>query len=196
MTPTTQCYINEYENSGVIWSNEPPGQSGFVPLSTVYNIEPVPTGLSAAYTNYILGAQGNSWAEYIPSFRNMGFKAYPRLCAIAELDWMPAAMKNFEKNVNNSFYKIRGDMTRSDREFDKLSKDWDRHVNRMNKSTDSWASNMRRRLSPERSLASFECSIQHPRGPSSAASKEIRRRQSPSRKEQTFGSCSIPRRML
>src|SRR5213075_1653427 len=100
MTPTTQCYINEYENSGVIWSNEPPGQSGFVPLNTVYSLEPVPAGLAAAYTNYILGAQGNSWAEYIPSLLNMEFKAYPRLCAIAELDWTPAAQKNYTDFTN------------------------------------------------------------------------------------------------
>jgi hexosaminidase len=95
MTPTTFCYINEYENSGVIWSNEPPGQSGSVPLSTVYSFEPVPAGLAAAFTNYILGAQGNNWSEYIPSLLNMEFKAFPRLCAIAELDWTPAALKNY-----------------------------------------------------------------------------------------------------
>jgi hexosaminidase len=100
MTPTTQCYINEYENSGVIWSNEPPGQSGSVPLSTVYSLEPVPAGLSATYTNYILGAQGNSWSEYIPSYLNMGFKAYPRLAAIAELDWTSAALKNYSSFTN------------------------------------------------------------------------------------------------
>jgi hexosaminidase len=100
MTPTTFCYINEYENSGVLWSNEPPGQAGSVPLSTVYSFEPVPAGLAAAFTNYILGAQGNTWAEYIPSLLNMEFKTYPRLCAIAELDWTPAAMKNYASFTN------------------------------------------------------------------------------------------------
>jgi hexosaminidase len=100
MTPTANCYINEYENSGVNWSNEPPGQAGSVPLSAVYNFEPVPAGLAAAYTNYILGAQGNSWSEWIPSRQNMEFKAYPRLSAIAELNWTAPTLKNFTDFTN------------------------------------------------------------------------------------------------
>ncbi len=84
MTPTTYCYINLWETGGstgssVLWSNEPPSQSGSVPLPTVYSFEPVPATLPAAYTNYILGPQGNCWAEYIPSLQNMQFKMYPRL---------------------------------------------------------------------------------------------------------------------
>ncbi len=105
MTPTTYCYINEWETggatgSGVIWSNEPPGQSGFVPLSTTYSLEPVPANLPAAFTNYILGAQGNSWSEYIPSLLNMEFKMFPRLCALAEVGWTAAALKNYTDFTN------------------------------------------------------------------------------------------------
>ena len=82
----------------MIWSNEPPGQSGYVPLSTVYNFEPVPAALISTnndYTNYIIGVQGNTWAEYIPSIRNMQFKTFPRLCAVAETDWTPKNLKSF-----------------------------------------------------------------------------------------------------
>ena len=108
MTPTSYCYINEYENSGVIWSNEPPGQSGSVPLSAVYGFEPVPAGLDPAYTNYILGAQGNSWGEYIPSLLNMEFKMYPRLSAIAEVDWTAPGLKDFTSFTNRlDTHKLR-----------------------------------------------------------------------------------------
>ncbi len=107
MTPTTYCYINEWETGsaagnggGVVWSNEPPGQSGYVPLANVYGFEPIPAGLPAAYTNFILGMQGNSWAEWIPSLQNMEFKAYPRLSAIAEVDWTPAELKNYTDFTN------------------------------------------------------------------------------------------------
>ena len=101
MTPTSYCYINEYENgSSVNWSNIPPTQSGSVPLSTSYSLEPIPAGLASQYTNYILGAQGNSWAEYIPSVLNMEFKMYPRLCALAEVGWTPAALKNYTDFTN------------------------------------------------------------------------------------------------
>jgi hexosaminidase len=107
MTPSTVCYINKWETgsssgngSGVIWSNEPPGQSGYVPLTNVYAFEPMPASLPAAYTNYILGPQGNSWSEFIPSLQNMEFKAYPRLCALAEVGWTSAALKNYADFTN------------------------------------------------------------------------------------------------
>ena len=106
MTPTTYCYINEWETgtnsngSGVIWSNEPPAQSGFVPLNTTYSMEPIPAGLAATFTNYILGAQGNCWSEYIPSALNMEFRMFPRLCALAEVNWTPASLKNYTDFTN------------------------------------------------------------------------------------------------
>ena len=100
MTPTTYCYINYYENFGVTWSNEPPAPNSLVPLSTVYSFEPIPAGLPSAYTNYILGAQGNSWSETIPSLLNMEFKAYPRLCALAEVNWTAAALRNYTDFTN------------------------------------------------------------------------------------------------
>jgi hexosaminidase len=56
--------------------------------------------LDPAYTNYILGAEGPNWSEYIPSFLNLTFKAYPRLCAVAELDWTAAALKNYSDFTN------------------------------------------------------------------------------------------------
>jgi len=115
MCPSATLYINKWETgtsagmgAGVIWSNEPPGQSGFVPLTNVYAFEPIPTNLPPAYTNYILGAQGNSWTEYIPSLLNMEFKMFPRLSAIAEVDWTAAALKNYTDFTNRlETHKLR-----------------------------------------------------------------------------------------
>ena len=107
MTPSAVCYINKWETgtsggsgSGVIWSNEPPGQSGYVPLTNIYAFEPVPSSLPAAFTNYIIGAQGNSWTEYIPSVQNMEFKMYPRLSALSEVNWTAASLKNYTDFTN------------------------------------------------------------------------------------------------
>jgi hexosaminidase len=104
LTSSAELYLNKWQTgssagngSGVIWSNEPMGQSGYVPLSTVYNFEPVPAALITTnndFTNNIIGVQGNSWAEYIPSLRNMEFKTFPRLCAVAETDWTPKNLKS------------------------------------------------------------------------------------------------------
>jgi hexosaminidase len=105
MAPSSTLYINKYETggsagNGVIWSNEPPAQSGFVPLSSVYAYEPIPASLPAAYTNYILGAEGPCWSERIPSLLNMEFRMFPRLSAIAEVDWTSAALKNWTDFTN------------------------------------------------------------------------------------------------
>ena len=100
MTPTSNCYINYQETTGTKWIAEPPWQSGSVALSTAYGLEPVPASLPAAYTNNILGAQGNCWAEYIPSQVDMEFRAYPRLCALAEVNWTAASLKNYTDFTN------------------------------------------------------------------------------------------------
>jgi hexosaminidase len=100
MTPSAICYINKFENGSDIWSNEPPSQAGIVPLASVYNLEPVPAGLNPAYANYILGAQGNSWTEFIPSLLNMEFKMFPRLAALAEVNWTAASLKNYTDFTN------------------------------------------------------------------------------------------------
>jgi hexosaminidase len=91
-TPNTNCYFNYYmsQNHAV-----EPYANSYLPVSAVYNFEPVPAGLAAAYTNYILGAGANLWAENVPSYLNVEFKFFPRLCAMAETTWTPAAMKNY-----------------------------------------------------------------------------------------------------
>ncbi|MGZ4972972.1 MAG: beta-N-acetylhexosaminidase [Limisphaerales bacterium] len=101
MTPTSSCYINFLEtSSGGKWISEPPWQSGTVTLATAYSMNPIPAALPAAYTNNILGAQGNCWAEYIPSRVDMEFRAFPRLCALAEVNWTSAALKNYTDFTN------------------------------------------------------------------------------------------------
>ena len=105
MSSSATLYINKWETggsagNGVVWSNEPPAQSGYVPLTNVYAFEPIPTNLPAAYTNYILGVEGPCWTEWIPSLQNMQFRLFPRLSAIAEVNWTPAAMKNWTDFTN------------------------------------------------------------------------------------------------
>jgi hexosaminidase len=97
MTPTTNCYINFYMNQGIGVTNaiEPPAQTGYLPLNAVYNFEPLPAGLPSQYDSYILGGQGNLWTEYIPSGLNLEFRAFPRMSAMAEVTWTPAAQKNY-----------------------------------------------------------------------------------------------------
>lgn len=91
--------INYYEmtNSNTMLY-EPYFQVGSAPatnsVANVYNYEPIPANLNAAYTNFILGAQVNLWTEFVPSALNVEYKMFPRLCAEAEVTWTSKAQKN------------------------------------------------------------------------------------------------------
>ncbi len=97
--------INYYEiNNANTLLYEPYFQVGSSPayktLSDVYNYEPIPSNLSAAYTNHILGAQCNLWTEFVPSPLNVQYKMFPRLCAEAEMTWTPKAQKDYADFTN------------------------------------------------------------------------------------------------
>ena len=98
------CYINYVEGSSVNYSNEPPfvvgGTPSYLSLSTVYAYNPMPSGLASQYQSNILGAQCNLWGEYVPSFRNVMFKMFPRETAMAENTWTPLAQHNFTSFTN------------------------------------------------------------------------------------------------
>ena len=93
MTPTANCYFDYYQSRDQ--SAEPRAIGGFLPLQTVYALEPVPAGLSPEFQKHILGAQGNLWTEYIPNLRHLEYMAIPRLSALAEVTWSPKTARNF-----------------------------------------------------------------------------------------------------
>lgn len=102
MSPDNACYINYVEGTNLNF--EPPflvgGQPSYCSLSTVYNFNPLPSGLPAQYNTNILGAQCNLWTEYVPSFENAMFKLFPRLCAMSEVTWTPTASKSYTNFVS------------------------------------------------------------------------------------------------
>jgi hexosaminidase len=102
MSPNATCYINYVQGTNV--SIEPLFIVGGVPqfcsVSNVYSFNPIPAGLPAAFKTNILGGQCNLWAEYIPSFRNVMYKLFPRACALAEVTWTPQASQNYQNFTN------------------------------------------------------------------------------------------------
>ncbi len=92
MCPTSHCYFDYYQANPDF---EPEGIGGFIPLKKVYSFEPVPEGLSADKTKYILGAQGNLWTEYISTQEHAEYMALPRMTALAEVVWSPSDQRNW-----------------------------------------------------------------------------------------------------
>ena len=100
LVPDVNCYLNYPMSTNNLVEDplyEPYFNNtvSYLPVSLVYSFEPVPASLPAQYDTNILGAECAEWAEYIPSTINEEFKAFPRLCAMAEVTWTQASLKNY-----------------------------------------------------------------------------------------------------
>ena len=93
MTPTSHVYFDYYQTLDT--ENEPLAIGGYVPLETVYSLEPVPAGLTPEEENYIIGAQANLWVEYIPNFKHVEYMVLPRLAALSEVQWVAKEQKDY-----------------------------------------------------------------------------------------------------
>jgi hexosaminidase len=54
----------------------------------------MPTNLTAAQQKLVLGAEACIWTERLHTPEWLEMLAFPRLCAVAESAWTPAAAKN------------------------------------------------------------------------------------------------------
>jgi hexosaminidase len=93
MAPTTHTYLDYYQVKDR--ATEPLAIGGFLPIETTYAYEPVPAELSAEAAKRVLGAQAQLWTEYMPTPKHVEYMAFPRLSALAEVVWTPAAGKDF-----------------------------------------------------------------------------------------------------
>ncbi len=92
MTPGSPCYFDHYQAGP---EGEPLAIGGFNTVKKVYDYEPIPKELSAEQHKYVLGAQGNVWTEYISTAEHLEYMVLPRMLALAETVWSPAAAKNW-----------------------------------------------------------------------------------------------------
>ncbi|HXC07020.1 MAG TPA: beta-N-acetylhexosaminidase [Bacteroidia bacterium] len=96
MTPGKPCYFDHYQSKDK--KNEPLAIGGYNPLDAVYAFEPIPVlpaAQQATARQYIIGAQGNVWTEYITSFPQVEYMSVPRMCALSEALWTPQKNKSY-----------------------------------------------------------------------------------------------------
>lgn len=93
MTPTSHCYFDYYQADP---ATEPAAIGGYTTLKKVYSLEHIPEELTPQEGKHILGAQGNVWTEFIPTPGHAEYMAVPRMLAIAEVDWTPASLRNWD----------------------------------------------------------------------------------------------------
>ena len=92
MSPGSHCYFDYYQGNP---KYEPLAIGGYTPVEKVYSYEPIPDVLSSSQRQYILGAQGNMWTEYVATPEHVEYMIFPRICALAEVVWSPKELRNY-----------------------------------------------------------------------------------------------------
>ncbi len=106
MSPVEFAYLDFYQGDPAI---EPPTYA-MLRLNKVYEFEPVPEGVDA---DYILGGQGNLWAESVPVFRHAEYMLWPRAFALSEVLWSPKDSRDWNDFVQRTEYNL-GRLARAD----------------------------------------------------------------------------------
>jgi len=88
MSSSPTLYLDHYQSD---LHDEPPGRPGVESLQDVYDYNPVPKSATAEQARRILGLQANLWAEYMPTFARVQHAVFPRIAALSEVAWSPAA---------------------------------------------------------------------------------------------------------
>eukprot|EP00928_Gymnodinium_smaydae_P005741 TRINITY_DN11972_c0_g2_i2.p1 TRINITY_DN11972_c0_g2~~TRINITY_DN11972_c0_g2_i2.p1 ORF type:complete len:549 (-),score=96.95 TRINITY_DN11972_c0_g2_i2:70-1716(-) len=83
-------YFDHYQGPE---SSEPHAICCSTPLQEVYEYDPVPSYArdDPKMRKLLLGAQGQLWSEYFPTWKHVEYMAHPRSIALAERAWTPAA---------------------------------------------------------------------------------------------------------
>lgn len=69
----------------------------YLPLDKVYHFNPLPAGLKPGAEAHIIGVEGCLWTVYFASMQEVEEMSFPRLCALAEVAWLPRAAQNFDE---------------------------------------------------------------------------------------------------
>jgi hexosaminidase len=75
---------------------EPLSIGGLTTLQMVYDFDPMPVGLDPVTASHIIGAQGDVWAEYIPTADHLFYMLLPRELALSELCWTPRSEMEYD----------------------------------------------------------------------------------------------------
>jgi len=96
MTPTHYCYFDYYQSTNRAGEPRAADWGGPLTVDKVYALEPIPADLPPQLQSHILGAQGNLWTEMVPNLRHAEYMIFPRLTAMAEVDWSPPSSRDWD----------------------------------------------------------------------------------------------------
>uniref|UniRef100_UPI0032163CD5 family 20 glycosylhydrolase n=1 Tax=uncultured Draconibacterium sp. TaxID=1573823 RepID=UPI0032163CD5 len=106
MTPGNWCYLDHYQGDSRV---EPVAIGGYTTLEESYSYEPVPEQLKPEMAKHVLGTQGNVWTEYMYTPELIEYRVYPRIIALAEVNWTSKENKNFTdfaRRMDNQYVRM------------------------------------------------------------------------------------------
>ena len=106
MTPSNFLYFDYGQGDP---QYEPLNIGNYVPLETVYGYDPHSKELTEDEKKYILGAQANLWTEYVKTPEKVEYMVFPRMLALAEVNWSPVESKNyadFSRRMNRQYQSL------------------------------------------------------------------------------------------
>lgn len=93
LTPDSTLYMDRRQSAS---ADEPPGRIKIVSLKDVYDFDAAPAALTEAQRAHILGLQANSFTEHMRTDARLETMTFPRLIAVAENGWTPAAQRDWK----------------------------------------------------------------------------------------------------
>ncbi|GFZ93166.1 beta-N-acetylhexosaminidase [Dyella caseinilytica] len=93
MSPSPDVYFDNVQSD---LPQEIAGRAPELDLTNVYAFDPVPKALNPSQAAHVLGAQANVWTEHLPSMQHVQQAIFPRLDALSEAVWSPAATRNWQ----------------------------------------------------------------------------------------------------
>jgi hexosaminidase len=93
MAPNQRIYFDHYQAHPT--KEEPLAIGGMNTTESVYAYEPIPEGMNEDQAGHVLGCQGQLWTEYMPNMKHVEYMGFPRISALAEVQWLAADEKNY-----------------------------------------------------------------------------------------------------
>lgn len=123
MTPGSHVYLDHAQSQ----NEDSVTIGGYTSVEKTYSYEPIPKELNAEQGQYVMGAQGNVWTEYIRYPSKVEYQIFPRMSALSEVLWSPKAARNWNNfenrlltqfkrydlwktNYSNAYYDIKADL--------------------------------------------------------------------------------------
>ena len=108
MAPTSHLYF-DYGQENTPAKPEFEVIGAMLTTQKVYELEPVPEGITDQQARNVLGCEAQLWGEYIWSWDKLTYMAFPRACAMAEVAWTTGERKWEEFSGRLSEHLVRLD---------------------------------------------------------------------------------------